>query len=210
VAESFWILIRPPQKQFQDVLASVCDSFLALGWTLEEADVGSAEQLARLQAPTKDDLLRAHAGQATLAKDHRYLTLDFDFQFPGSIALGADVTFFNEIEPVKEMKGIFGGMRLPDGTRIKGDVEGVIASDRPSWFWWIAQLDPSTWRELSTKLPEFMNRELTCVGESHVVMMSDSPYGRADDLARLVRLLGESRPWPRRVPKKLRRAPPEI
>lgn len=209
MSESWWIVITPPREQLLDALASVAESLLGLGWRIENLihDAG-AKDLARIQEPTTKDLVRVRSGNAVLRKNGRGMDLDFDFQFPGSIALGADITFFREIEPVKEMKGIFGRMRLPDDTRIRGDVEGVMASDRPSWFWWISQLDPSKWNELSTKLPEVVNRELIRIGESHVVMMWDSPYGRADELARLARILGESRPWPRRVPKKLRRAPP--
>ena len=208
MAENFWILITPPEKHFQAVQGSICDSFLELGWTFEEATYGTAEQLAHLQAPTKNELLRARSGQATLLRDRRLLALDFDFQFKGSIALGGDLTFFWEIDPLKEMKGIFGGMRLPDGTQVRGDVEGVIDRDWSPWFRWITQLDATRWQELSDKLPEALNRELIRIGKSHVVLMSDSPYGRVDELTRLARLFGESRPWPDRIPKKLRRSRP--
>jgi len=132
------------------------------------------------------------------------MDLDFDFQFPRNVALGGDMTSF-QVDALNEMREIFAGMRLPDRTRIRGDLDGVIESRRGTpRFWWITQLDAPKWQELLVKLPDIANRELIKIGGTHVVMMWNSPHDRFDELVKLARLIGKTRSWPPRVPSKVR------
>ena len=192
-------MITPPKRRgLRDALASVFESFSGLGWNLEA--FWRSDGPSQLQPPTVNALIYGSVAGAILRKGDRGMDLDVDYRFPGRIALGGDITFFHQVEPLNEMKGIFGRMRFPDRTRIRGDLEGVIESQARPWFWWITQLNPSKWQELSVELPELVGRELIRIGESHIVMMWNSPYDRFEELARLARLLGASRRWPRVVP----------
>lgn len=202
MSEGFWILITPPKGLFLEILARVSESFLGLGWRLESLtyDDGTKKQ-KEVQSPTSGDLLRVRAGSAILRKGARGIDLDFDFQFPKSVAVGGDETFFVDVTPLEEMRAIFARMHLPDGSKVKGTLEGMLDASRPSRGWWIAQLDSPSWDKLLSKAPRAITRELCRIGQSHVVMLSDSPSGKGEDLAKLVRMIGPGRVRPRRTRK---------
>src|SRR5205807_4425098 len=103
MAECFWILITPPKHRFLEVLASVSESFLAAGWRLEGLDFyDETKDPAPIQSPTVKDLLRFKRGNVSLEKGNRGIDLDFDFQFPGDVAVGGDESFFYQGEPLNE------------------------------------------------------------------------------------------------------------
>ena len=203
MSEGFWILIRPPKEHFFETLTRVSESFLGLGWTLERLIYGDGtKHLAELQNPTLRDLLRVKAGNAILANGARGIDLDFDFQFPRSIAIGGDETFFVDVaHPLEEMRATFAGMHLPEGSKVKGTLEGTLDVRKPSRGWWIAQLSDRKWQELLSMAPEAVNRELIRMGKSHVILLADSPYKKGDNLSKLVRVIGTRPLWPRRLRK---------
>lgn len=188
--------MEPPRAKYREVLRSVHDALLDLGWKparLTRIERGEVTE----SVPSPGAL--AEVDKAILSfrrEEPRWLEVAGGTNVAYRIEIESDILFFQGIVPLVELKSLLSRISLPVGTAIVGDLESNLhrlmglhgervrrISDlssntrlRTYGLFWLDQLNGAQWEALSRCIPRLLGRELRRIGNTHVVLTWDTPY----------------------------------
>jgi hypothetical protein len=200
MTELFHIALAPPVRSLRETAASLFQALGRVGWVLESVvchNRSEGKQVKEYAPGSLEVVLAADSALASFNQQERWIELSVGFHKAGLVELVSDKTFFLGSNPVLDLRAIFRGSSFPPDTVVVGDLEGrfpaiapmgvvmafrrratLARRPRKHGFNWIEQLTASQWTSLLERVPELGGNELAKVGQSHVVLMWETPYDR--------------------------------